>query len=329
MNSVSLFLFFALGLAMIIKGSDWFLNAVVWLAEVFRVPHMIIGATIVSLCTTMPEAFVSTTASLRGETDVAFGNALGSIAVNTGVILALLLVFGRPKITNRKDFIVKGLFLFSSLLLVWFWGMSNGQITRMNGLILIGLLAVFLLSNVFSARNSPLKQSSPDKSPRVVAQNIAGFAIGIACVICGSNLLVENGTQIAQVLEVSSIVIALTMTAFGTSLPELVTTIRALSKGVYDIGVGNIIGANILNVLYVIGASAIITPIPLSHDPSILRFQFPVIFLLIGLVILFGFVNKKHFRSSNGVVLLCIYGFYLTVTILRETTPILGPLLFQ
>jgi cation:H+ antiporter len=330
MEQIMYFILFGLGLFMIIKGSDWFLDAVVWMAEVLRIPHIIIGATIVSLCTTLPETFVSVTAAFHGETDVALGNAIGSIAVNTGLVLSLLLIFGRPKITQKKDFIIKGLFLIFVMSLCWFFGLRFGQISQRSGIVLICLLLFFLVFNVQLAKKSPTADLlTHSHSKKNFIKNIGMFTVGIFLVVLGSHLLVHNGTAIAYLLGVPSIVIALTMTSFGTSLPELVTTIRALYKGVHDIGVGNIIGANTLNIVQVIGFSSLVAPIRMDHDPAILRFQIPVALLLVCLTVLFGVSNKKRFRSSNGFMLLWVYCVYLAFSILREATPILGWLVFS
>ncbi len=355
MSQIIYFLLFALGLAMIIKGSDWFIDAVIWTATVFKIPYIIIGATIVSICTTLPETFVSLTASLKGATDVAFGNALGSIALNAGFVLAILLIFAKPVIEDKPSFLRNGLFLIFLMIFTWSAGLIFGQTTRAIGVFLVILLAAYILFNFFSAKASmdldirydveddskvnsepelyegvsyDAKENDIDISSRVIIKNIVYFTIGITLVIIGSNLLVDNGIKIAEILGVPPIVIAITFTALGTSLPELVTTISSIRKKVTNLGVGNIIGANILNILQVIGISSLITPIPLNRDPSILIFQFPVALLIVSAGVLFGIFSKKGFQRWQGVLILLMYIVFLTVNLLRENSPILGPMIF-
>lgn len=349
------FVLFAVGLAMIIKGSDWFIDSVIWTAKVFKIPYIIIGATIVSLCTTMPETFVSLTASFKGETDVAFGNALGSIALNTGIIMGILLVFAKPVIENPTAFRRNGALLMGTLLFGLASGILAGGITRISGLTLILFLGLFLYTNYRQARrlmrgidSYDIEESlNPedtqvvaegavldkdegdiDISRKVILRKIFFFIVGITAVIIGSGLLVDNGIAIAEFLGVPSILIAITFTALGTSLPELVTTISSIRKKVANLGVGNIIGANILNMVQVIGFSALVEPIPLDQDKTLLTFQFPATLLIVGTALAFGIWSKKGFRRWHGILLLALYSVFLAFNLLRENTPILGPIFF-
>ncbi len=330
------FVLFILGLVMIIKGSDWFIDAVIWIANAFRIPHIIIGATIISICTTLPETFVSLTASIKGETDVAFGNAIGSIAANTGFILAILLLFASPVIENKKDFVRNGFFLIALLILVMAIGLTAGEIDRMIGVGLICLLVLFLANNVHSAKK--LMRSGCGENQNN-GQNCSGiaksdgmrqalkFSVGVAGVVVGSNLLVDNGIQIAVVLGVPSIVIAAIFTSIGTSLPELVTAITSIRKKASNLGVGNIIGANILNIVQVVSLSSVVTPIPMAHDQVILRVLLPVTLVLVTLAVLYG--TFPGFKRRQGLILLMVYSVFIVLNVWRENTPLIGPLLFQ
>jgi cation:H+ antiporter len=350
-----IYLLFALGLALIIKGSDWFIDSVIWVATVFKIPYIIIGATIVSVCTTLPETFVSLTASVKGETDVALGNALGSIVMNTGLIMGIVLLFAKPIMENRNAFKRNGIFLLFVLMLAFFSTVYFGEIGNAMGLVFVGLLLYFLYSNYSQAKSMKNwekaydieDQLNPadttviaegavydrdegdiDVSRNVVLKKIFFFAVGIVGVIAGSSLLVENGIKIAEQLGIPAIVIAITFTALGTSLPELVTAITSIRKKVSNLGVGNIIGANILNVVQVIGISAIVNPIPVDHDISINRFQFPFVIIIVGAAILFGLMAKDTFRRWQGAVLLVLCSIFILFNLLRENTPILGALIF-
>lgn len=337
MGSLIFFVLFVLGLILIIKGSDWFIDAVIWIANVFNIPYIIIGATIVSICTTLPETFVSLTASIKGETDVAFGNAIGSIAVNTGFIMAILLLFAKPIIEDKKDYIKNGVFLIFLLILTMFIAFTEGEIDRWTGAGLLCLLVLYLANNVYSAKrlmrlgidNTPSDELRCVRYTKKDASKYAvKFIIGISFVVLGSNLLVDNGLQIAEILGVPSILIAVTFTALGTSLPELVTTITSIRKKASNLGVGNIIGADILNIIQVVSVSSLITPISLTHDQSILNVQLPVTLIIVTLAVLFGTFSRKGFKRWQGLVLVFVYSIFVALNMLRENTPILGPILF-
>ncbi len=349
------FLLFLVGLVLIIKGSDWFIDSVIWIATVFKIPYIIIGATIVSICTTMPETFVSLTAALKGETDVAFGNAFGSITLNTGIIMGIILIFAKPIIEDRRAYKRNGSFLVFVIFLCLIASLYFGEINRLVGFVFIILLVYFLYSNYKQAKKmmnlqTPIdieetlnpedttviaegavydkSEGDIDVSRNVVIKKIVFFIIGITAVIIGSSLLVDNGIRIAEILGVPSIVIAITFTALGTSLPELVTAITSIRKKVSNLGVGNIIGANILNVVQVVGISAIVNPISIQHDPTIVSFQIPMVLLIAGLAILFGLSAKGQFKRWQGFVLLTVYSIFLMFNLLRENMPILGDIFF-
>jgi cation:H+ antiporter len=335
-------LLFALGLVMIIKGSDWFIDAVIWAAKVFRIPYIIIGATIVSICTTLPETFVSVTAVVKGQTAYAFGNAIGSIAVNTGFILAILLVFAPPPLENKRDFIKNGLVLVGLVLFTFMIGVTLGEINRYVGWGLLVILVLYLVFNTVAAKKAMPShlpydiedeaemtageqlyegvalnriEQEIDISRRVVSKYLAYFLLGITLVLFGSNLLVDNGIALAELLGVPSVIVAITFTAIGTSLPELVTLISSLRKKAANLGIGNIIGASILNIIQVLSVSAIIRPIPLADDPHILYILLPLVLIIVSVAVLFGVFNKKGFKRWQGLVLFMFYLVFLLLNI--------------
>lgn len=334
MEQAASFLLFGLGLAMIIKGSDWFIDSVIWIASVFKIPHIIIGATIVSICTTLPETLVAVTAASKGVTDIAFGNAIGSIAINTGVVLAMIIAFSRPRIENRTAFIRNGISLIVVILFTWIMGLFFGEISRMAGIVLVALLVYFVISNYMQAKKMMRTRSNDnsddeiDVSRKTKVTKLVMFSIGISLVIIGSDLLVDNGIEIANILGVPPLVIAIVFTSLGTSLPELVTAITSIRKKVTGLGVGNIIGANILNIVQAIGIASFVRPIDLAGDPSILSFQFPLTLAIVSCAVLFGVATKNGYQRWHGVVLFALYTLFLIVNLFRENTPILGPLLF-
>ncbi|NLP30672.1 MAG: sodium:calcium antiporter [Clostridiales bacterium] len=324
------FILFAIGLIMIIKGSDLFLDSTLWVAGVFKIPHIIIGATIVSICTSLPETFVSVSAAIKGETDMAIGNAIGSIAFNTGIIMAILILFGRPRVKNPRQFKISSIWLTSSIIFVWIVGLIFGELNRTIGIILLIFLVIYLIQNISSSQATHSNQTKIkyDTSLRTVIKKTILFIIGITLVIWGSNLLVDNGIKIALILKVPSILIAVTFTAFGTSLPEFFTTITAIRKGVSNIGFGNIIGANTLNILQVTALSAVFQPLRINHDPIILLFQIPMTLLIVIFAIIAGNKARRSIAREYGLLLLASYTIFVIVNLLRDSTPIIGKLLF-
>lgn len=330
------FFLFVLGLVMIIKGSDWFIDAVIWAAQVFKIPYIIIGATLVSLCTTLPETFVSVAAAVKNQTDYAFGNAIGSSVFNTGFIMGMLLLFAKPVIENRRDFIKNGFFLIFLVAATFVAALVVGELDLTLGLVLVGLLLLYLVNNVLAAKKEmrqidydiekekdmagePLlyegaafdvRENEIDISRKTITKYLIYFAVGITLVIVGSNLLVDHGIKIAELLGVPSIVIAVTFTAIGTSLPELMTAITSIRKKVTNLGVGNIIGANILNIIQVMGISSLVTPISLNKDPSIISLQLPMTMGIVVLAVMFGVVSKSGFQRWQGALLLASYAAF-------------------
>jgi cation:H+ antiporter len=300
---------------MIIKGSDWFVEATIWIAKVFRVPNIIIGATLVSLCTTLPEAMVSTSSSLKGNPDIAFGNAIGSIACNTGLVLALTIILSKPAIKEKRNVFIQGVFLLSLLGFLTIATTYTGAITASMGNILLVCLGAYLLYNLISTKDAKKhqKQEKVDVSFKLFVENVIMFTIGLGLTIWGADLLVDNGEKIARLLGVSDVVIGLTLTAFGTSLPELVTSITAIMKKAHDISLGNVLGANILNIVLVVGLASKILPIPMQ--PEWISFQLPFVSLIVGMLVVYSLINKKNFQRWNGFLILGTYMVYLFFTI--------------
>lgn len=305
------FLLFLVGFVIIIKGSDWFVDSAIWIAKVLDVPNIIIGATLVSICTTLPEAMVSASSSLRGNSSIAIGNALGSIMCNTGFILGITLIFSRPPINDRKRFFKNGKFLLFCLLFVTAFVATTNEISRTTGFILLGFLILYLTNNIIDAKQfADEHEDEPvDKSRPTFFKNISLFIIGITMTVIGSNLLVSNGEKIAILFGVPDIIIGLTMTAFGTSLPELMTAITAIRKKAYNISVGNVIGANILNIVLVVGLSSVILPI--KGTMQLLYFHLPATFVICTSLLISAIINKDRFKRLSGVVLVFLYALYL------------------
>ena len=297
-----------LGLGFIIKGGDWFVDSAIWMAKITKIPPFIIGATIVSLATTVPEVLVSVLATAQGSTDLALGNAIGSIIANIGLIMGLSLYVAPPKSTS-KDYIIKGLYMVGSALVLIFLSL-DGELSKLQSMILwVLLIGFFVLNITTSQKQEDIEEVSFDK------KYILLFILGAVSVVIGARLLVDNGVAIARALNVSEAIIGLTIVAVGTSLPELVTTITALIKKNSNLSLGNIVGANIMNILLVIPASTLV-----SNGGLVMRMQtvrqdipFSVLFMLIAMIPPLMF---KRFYKWQGLLMLVTYGLYLLITVL-------------
>ncbi len=306
---LTIYVLFILGFILVIKGGDWFVDSAVEIAKISGLPKIFIGATIVSVATTLPEVIVSLTAANQGHTTMAVGNAVGSMICNIGLILSITAIFGIVK-ANTKDFRAKSAILVAcTAVLIAF--SYDGIIRKVEGVFLLVLLGLYMYSNIkMLKKNSEMKSLSKNimVERKSLGRTMFYFVLGIAAIIAGSNLMINNGVVIAEHLGVPKAVISLTLIALGTSLPELVTGISSLIKGNEDIGLGNIIGANILNSVLVIGASG--TVAELTIIPQNISLDLPVASLLTLILVIPAWIKKKVTRPQ-GIVMICIYFAYI------------------
>lgn len=308
-------LLFSIGLLLIIKGSDWFVDSTIWIARILDIPEFIIGATLVSVCTTLPELLVSTGAAVSGDTSMALGNAIGSVACNTGLILGTVIVFSMPEIRHRNAVKIKSTFISASLAAYLLIALVFGKFNFITGIVFLLMSGLFVYYNYYEARKYRETQEHlpvPDKSTKTVVKNIILFIIGLAMTIAGAQLMVIYGSKIAVALRVPSIVIGVTMTALGTSLPEFVTAITAIRKKSASLSVGNIFGANILNLTLVLGSTAIIKPVITTGN--ILYFHLPIILFITLIAAIGTTIYKKKYPRALGVILLISYFGYIALS---------------
>ena len=270
---------------------------------------MIIGATIVSLGTTLPEVAASVNAAIQGQTEFALGNAIGSIDINTGFILAILILFSNICI-QKKLFWKKGLFLILYMLLLIVLSLDN-YISRIDGLILLSMMFFYFYMFISEYKNNPIEVVEVKHNTSLV-KDILMLIIAAILVGLGSHLLVDNGIKIADFFGVPPYIVSLTLISFGTSLPELVTSIIALKKKHHSMSVGNIIGANVLNIGFVVSLTTIVNPIAVSD--KIIYFDYSVALLLIVLSVVFALIYNGY-RKYNGLVLLSVYILYISITV--------------
>lgn len=300
-------LFFAAGLLIITKGADWFTDGAVGVAEITGIPKVIVGATLVSLATTAPEFSVSVIAAWLDHPATSVGNAVGSTICNIGLILAVAFLI-EPVSLARGDVLPKGLFMLMMgvLLLTLGW---DGAITRIEGVVLFAFVPVFLWFTMKRATWTDFDIGSAMTSRE--QQHIGlRFIAGSVAVVFGSILLVENAVHLARAMGISELVIALTLVAIGTSLPELITAISASLSGHGDMAVGNVLGANVLNISWVLGGASLITPLGIEHQSFALDFPFMLLLMLMFMLLAFW---KRGMGRRAGLMFLAGYTFYLAL----------------
>ena len=311
-------LLFAAGLVCIIKGGDLFVDAAGWIAEASGIPKFIIGATIVSFATTLPEMLVSVFAALEGNADIAVGNAVGSVTANTGLIMCLSLVC-MTCLMERRQFGVKACLLLAAILSL-FGFTRDGRLSVAEGLLVLVIFAGFLAESLISARReqgTELKEDEerPAVSGKTVAGNIVKFVLGAAGIVLGAQLLIDNGSAIASLLGVPDAIVAATMIAIGTSLPELVTTLTAIRKKQSSLSVGNIIGANIMDLTLILPLCSLILGKPLPVQSQGMLLDIPAC-LIICAAVLVPALWKGKFQRWMGFLAGGLYAAYLAVMLL-------------
>ena len=309
---------FIIGLICLIKGGDWFVDGASAMARKFNLPELLIGATVVSIGTTLPEVMVSTMSALSGHGEIAYGNAIGSVICNTALIAAITIAV-RPGPADPKTLKVPVAFFYIAAAIYCIAAYAMGRFTRALGFIMLAVFVCYMVVNVRSMKNSPQPQApEEDDEPEEdmsMAKILILLILGAALIAVGANLLVENGTLIAQALGVPESVIALTFVALGTSLPELVTAITSLAKGHGALSLGNVIGANVFNLVLVSGVSVTLAPfaVPQSavfmgHNASLIL-EIPVMMLVMSILTIPTLIRGKLTRRQ-GILLLAIYAVF-------------------
>ena len=305
-------LLFIVGLVLLIKGGDWFVDGATDIARRFHIPEIIVGATVVSIGTTLPEVMVSATGALNGQGAMAYGNAIGSIICNTALIAAITITV-KPGPVDVKALKMPVIFFFLSAIIYSIVAYTTGDFTRPLGFALLAIFFVYMFLTIRAGFKNPHHEEEEEAHEEDPLWKALVLLIGGAAVIAvGANLLVNNGTLIAQALGVPESVIALTFVALGTSLPELVTAITSLIKGHGSLSLGNIIGANIFNLVLVSGVSVTLAPFHIpeaaqlfGHNASLVL-DMPVMMAVMAIMTLPALARKKLSRAQ-GILLLCIY----------------------
>lgn len=318
---------FAFGLILLIKGGDWFVDGAQSIAKKFKVPELLIGATVVSIGTTLPEVMTSATSAMTGHGEIAYGNAIGSIICNTALIAATTIAI-KPGKADKKTLIFPTCFFFGTAVFYSIVAYVWGEFTRPVGIILLVAFIAYMVINVINMAKKPSSKSSSLEIDEVsdtdeesindisILKSLLWLLIGAVAIAIGADLLVESSTTIAKNIGMSEAVIALTVVALGTSLPELVTAITALSKGHGALSLGNIIGANIFNLVLVSGVSVTLSPftVPLTSElfgkNVSLVLDIPVMFAVMALMTV-PVLFKNKLSRWQGITLLSIYALFL------------------
>ncbi len=303
--------FLILGFVMLWKGADWFVDGASAVATKFGIPQIIIGLTIVAMGTSAPEATVSIISSINGTSDIAVGNVLGSNVMNVLIILGLSAVV-LPLIIQKNTAFIEIPFVIAISVILLMLGI-DGKLGRIDGVILLLLMAVYITYLFICAKKNkeqPLEQTE-NKKPLWLA--IILTVVGVGIVVAGSQFTVDTATFLAKEIGLSERIIGLTIVALGTSLPELFTSVTASKKNNPDIAIGNIIGSNIFNIVFVLGLASVISPLAYAKD-----FLIDSLFAMGAVVLLFVLVvPKKKLSRWAGAVMLLSYVFYFIILLLK------------
>ena len=310
-------LLFIVGLLFLIKGGDWFVDGASSLARRFHLPELLIGATVVSIGTTLPEVMVSTMSALSGHGEIAYGNAIGSVICNAALIAAITIAV-RPGRVDPKTLKTPVAFFFAAAAIYCIAAYVFGRFTRVMGIIMLATFVAYMAANVLQMKNTPAGEQAASEEEMPLAKTLILLVLGAVLIAVGANLLVDNGTLIAQALGVPESVIALTFVALGTSLPELVTAITSLVKGHSDLSLGNIVGANVFNLVLVSGVSITLAPFTIPQSATLfginssLVLDLPVM-LAVMLILTVPALVKGKLHRAQGILLLAIYAAFCAV----------------
>ncbi len=307
---------FLVGLALTIKGGDWFVDSASWFAEATGIPKFVVGATVVSFATTLPELLVSVRAAMNGSAQLAIGNAIGSVTANTTLIMGVSLV-AMAGVVSRKSFSLKGGLLLAAIIGLTILSLG-GVLPTWSAYILWAIFLIFMISNVIEGKQGAENDTIDAHEKKQIPSKIFFFVIGTASIVFGAEFLVSSGKTIASGIGISETIIGFTVIALGTSLPELVTTLTAIRKKESSLSVGNIIGANIIDTTLILPLCAVINGTALPVERVNLTFDFPVCIAACAVAIV-PTITMGKFKKWQGYALLAIYVSYMVLLVLNET----------
>ena len=298
-----------LGFVMLIKGADWFVDGAAGIAARFGIPQLVIGLTIVAMGTSAPEAAVSITAATTGNAGITIGNVIGSNILNVLLILGVTAAITTVAV-QKSTVKIEMPFMHIITIVLAVLGFTGGQIVLWEGIVLWGFFLVYLGYLFNMAKKGNAQEEADEMLP--LWKQLLMLVIGIVCIVFGSDLTVDNATILAEALGMDDRLIGLTIVAFGTSLPELVTSATAAKKGNADIAIGNIVGSNIFNILFVVGTTALITPVAFKMGFLIDS----AVALAAGCILWFGVMKEQKLKRPLGIVMLLAYAAYFVYLLL-------------
>ncbi|MBQ4332991.1 MAG: calcium/sodium antiporter [Clostridia bacterium] len=315
-------LLFVVGVLLLIKGGDWFVDSAVGVAKRFRVPEIIIGATVVSIGTTLPEVMVSVTAALNDNGAIAYGNAIGSIICNTALIAALTIAI-RPAPVERKTLVTPVLFFFASAAIYLVAAYIFGRFDRWLGIVMLVVFAIYMTMTIRKGFKNPVQAQAEEEEAHSgsLLKDLIVLVVSAALIAVGADMLEGSSVSLATMAGIPTEVIGVTVVALCTSLPELVTAVTALAKGHGALSLGNIIGANIFNLVLVSGAAVTLSPFVIPEGSKLFGFntsQLVEIPLMVGVMALMTLptLAKGKLRRWQGVALLGIYAAFVALQVL-------------
>ncbi len=305
MNILIAIILLVLGFVMLTKGADWFVDGSSALAFRLGIPQLVIGLTIVAMGTSAPEAAVSITSALKGNEGITVGNVVGSNIMNILLILGIASVIV-PLAVQKSTRMIEIPYMIAITILFGVLGYTGEMITRIEGGILWIAFLIYLGYLLWMAKKGK-EENEPDEKQKSLPVQLLTILVGLVCIVLGSDFVVDGATEIAKVIGISERIIGLTIVAFGTSLPELVTSVTAARRGNADIAIGNIVGSNVFNILFVAGTSALITPVVFES-----KFLFDtIVATAVAILLLVCVCNKEgKLKRSGGIIMLAAYAAY-------------------
>ena len=315
-------LLFAVGVLLLIKGGDWFVDSAVGIAKRFKVPEIIIGATVVSIGTTLPEVMVSVTAAMNNNGAIAYGNAIGSIICNTSLIAALTIAI-RPAPVNKKAVTTPVVFFFVSAAIYMVAAYIFGRFDRWLGIVMLVVFAAYMAMTIAKGFKNPVQTEETEEESEggSLLKDLVVLVISAALIAVGADMLEGSSVSLVTMAGIPTEVVGVTIVALCTSLPELVTAVTALLKGHGALSLGNIIGANIFNLVLVSGAAVTISPFAIPEGSKLMGYntsqliEIPVMVAVMALMTLPA-VFKGRLRRWQGVTLLGIYVAFVVLQVL-------------
>ncbi len=306
---------FIIGLILTIKGGDLFVDSASWFAEATGIPKFVVGATIVSFATTLPELLVSVRAAANGSAQLAIGNAVGSVTANTALIMGISII-AIAGVINRKEFALKGGLFIAAIVGLTLLSVS-GTLPVWSAIILWTIFIIFMVSSVLDGKKGAETDVVTKFEKRELPAKIILFLLGTAFIVFGAEFLVSSGKTLATGIGISETIVGFIVIAVGTSLPELITTLTAIRKKENSLSIGNIIGANIIDTTLILPLCAVINGKPLPVERINLVFTFPVCISVVLVAIIPTIIQGK-FKKWQGIALLSIYAVYMVLIVINE-----------